>query len=157
MLMIRLQRVGKKHDPSFRVVLTDSRKGPKSGAFLEILGNYNAQKGEPQFKGDRIKHWMTKGAQLSDTAHNLLVKAKILEGKKRDVLSHTKIKQAKDKKAGEEKPDEKKEEIAEKVVEEITEKTEAIKEEEKPKEEETVEKTEEAESAKETEAAKPDA
>ncbi len=96
--MIRLLRTGKKHDPSFRVVLTDSRKGPQSGAFLEILGNYNARKGEPQLKEERIKHWISKGAQVSDTVHNLLVSAKILKIKKKDVLHHTRIKKAKEKK-----------------------------------------------------------
>lgn len=105
MLKIRLQRVGKKHDPSFRVVLTDSRKGPQSGAFLEILGNYNAQKGEPQLKGERIKHWITKGAQASDTVHNLLLKLKIIEGKKKDVLHHDKIKKRKEKEAAGKKPE----------------------------------------------------
>jgi small subunit ribosomal protein S16 len=94
MLMIRLKRVGKKHDPSFRVVLTDSRKGPKSSAFKEILGNYNAQKGEPVFDGERIKYHISKGAQVSDTVHNLLVKAGILEGKKKNVLHIDKIKKA---------------------------------------------------------------
>ncbi len=101
MLMIRLQRVGKKHDPSFRVVLTDSRNAPRSGSFIEILGNYNAQRGEPKFNAEKIKQWISKGAKLSDTVHNLLVKEKIIEGKKRDVLHHTKIKKAKEKKSGE--------------------------------------------------------
>lgn len=99
MLMIRLQRVGKKHDPSFRIVLTDSRKGPKSGSFLEVLGNYNAQKGEPQFKNEKIKHWISKGAQISNTVHNLLIRAKIIGGDKIDVLHHERIKKAIEKNA----------------------------------------------------------
>jgi len=86
MLMIRLQRVGRKHDPSFRVVLTDKRNGPQSGKFLEVLGNYNARFGTPTLKGDRIKHWMEKGAKPSDTVHNLLVSEKVIEGKKINVL-----------------------------------------------------------------------
>jgi len=49
MLKIRLQRFGRKHDPTFRVVLTDSRSGPKSGKFLEVLGSYN-----PRQKKDAI-------------------------------------------------------------------------------------------------------
>jgi len=106
MLKIRLKRVGKKHDPSFRVILTDSRKGPKSGAFLEILGNYNAQKGEPQFNGERIKEWIGKGAQMSDTVNNLLVKAGIIEGKKKNVLHHDKIRKEREKKEAEAKPEE---------------------------------------------------
>jgi len=86
MLMIRLQRVGRKHDPSFRVVLTDKRNGPQSGKFLEVLGSYNARFGTPSLKGDRIKYWVGKGAKLSDTLHNLLVSEKVIEGKKINVL-----------------------------------------------------------------------
>ncbi len=90
--MIRLQRIGKKHDPSYRVALIDSRKSTKSGAFNENLGSYNAQKGEPILKTEKIKEWMGKGAKLSDTVHNLLIKQGVLEGKKRDVLFHDRIK-----------------------------------------------------------------
>lgn len=91
MLMIRLLRIGKKHDPSFRIVVTDSRNAAKSGRFIEIVGNYNPQKGEPQFKPERIKDWISKGAQVSDTVSNLLIDAKIIEGKKKDVLRHARI------------------------------------------------------------------
>lgn len=92
MLMIRLQRKGKKHDPSFRVVLIDSRRAAKSGSVLEILGSYNPRKGEPQLKADKIKEWISRGAQVSKTVHNLFVNAKIIESKKKDVLHHKKIK-----------------------------------------------------------------
>lgn len=85
--MIRLQRVGRKNDPSFRVVLTDSKNAAKSGKFLEILGSYNVKSGEVLFKADRIKHWVGCGAQVSDTVHNFLVKQKLIEGKKKNVLS----------------------------------------------------------------------
>jgi len=92
MLTIRLQRKGKKHDPSYRVVLIDSRRAAKSGSVLEILGSYNPRAGEPQLKKEKIKEWISKGAQVSETVHNFLVNAKIIEGKKKDVLYHTKIK-----------------------------------------------------------------
>ena len=46
MLKIRLQRIGRKNDPAFRVVLTDSKNSTKSGRFLEILGTYNPKAGE---------------------------------------------------------------------------------------------------------------
>lgn len=81
MLMIRLQRVGRKNDPSFRMVVTDSKNGPKAGKFLEIVGAYDARKGKPQINADRVKYWISSGAQVSDTVHNLLVKGKIVEGK----------------------------------------------------------------------------
>jgi len=99
MLKIRLLRVGKKHDPSYRVVVTDSRNSTKSGRFIEIVGNYNPQIGQPQFKAERIKEWVSKGAQISDTVHNLLINAKIIEGKKKDVLHHEVIKKSKEKNA----------------------------------------------------------
>ena len=87
MLKIRLQRVGRKHDPSFRVVLVDSRRAAKSGSFLDILGSYNArEKGEFKLKGDKIKEWIAKGAQVSDTVHNLLISERIITGKKINVL-----------------------------------------------------------------------
>jgi len=87
MLMIRLQRVGKKHEPVFRLVLTESQNAPKSGKFLEILGNYDARKEERgEFKIDRVKHWISMGAQLSTTVHNFLIDKKIIEGKKINAL-----------------------------------------------------------------------
>ena len=83
MLKIRLQRVGRVHEPSFRLVLTDSKNATKSGKYLEILGNYDARRGEKsEFKADRITYWMSKGAQVSDTIHNLLISKKVIEGKK---------------------------------------------------------------------------
>ncbi len=80
--MIRLQRVGRKNDPSFRIVVTDSKNGPKAGKFLEIVGAYDARKGTPIINADRIKYWMSVGAQTSDTVNNLLVKYKVIAGKK---------------------------------------------------------------------------
>jgi|SRR3989344_9049815 len=87
MLKIRLQRTGRKNNPAFRVVLTDSKNSTKSGKFLEILGTYNVLKGDTLFNSDRIKYWISKGAQVSDTLHNFLVTQKIIEGKKKNVLS----------------------------------------------------------------------
>jgi small subunit ribosomal protein S16 len=87
MLMIRLQRTGRKHEPTFRLVLTDSKNGPKSGKFLEILGSHDPRhKDKTIIKADRVKEWMSKGAQLSGTVHNLLIEKKIIDGKKINVL-----------------------------------------------------------------------
>ncbi|MDQ3244958.1 MAG: 30S ribosomal protein S16 [bacterium] len=86
MLKIRLQRIGRKNDPAFRVVLTDSKNATKSGKFLEILGNYNPKAGVANFDTEKIKHWISKGVQLSDTVHNFLVHQKAIEGKKKNVL-----------------------------------------------------------------------
>ena len=87
MLKIRLQRTGRKNDPAFRVLLTDSKNSAKSGKFLEILGSYNVKTGEVLFKAERISHWIKNGAQVSDTVHNFLVSQKLIEGKKKNVLS----------------------------------------------------------------------
>jgi len=86
MLKIRLQRVGRKNDPAFRVVLTDSKKAANKSGFVEILGSYNARHGKPEIKADRVKYWMSVGAKPSDTIHNLLINEKIITGKKINVL-----------------------------------------------------------------------
>lgn len=95
MLKIRLQRIGRKNDPSFRAVLTDSKNSTKSGRFLEIVGTYNPKAGKTTFKLDRIKHWLSKGAQLSDTMHNFMVDEKIVDAKKINVLPKKKPTQKK--------------------------------------------------------------
>jgi small subunit ribosomal protein S16 len=88
MLMIRLQRVGRKHEPTFRLVLTDSKNGPKSGKYVEVLGSYDPRRENKveQFDVDAIKGWISKGAQLSGTVHNFLVHKKVIAGKKINVL-----------------------------------------------------------------------
>lgn len=86
MLVIRLQRVGRKNDPSFRVVLTDSKNGPRSGKYLEILGSYNARIGKAKLEKDRIKYWLSVGAKASGTLHNLLVSHKVISSGKINVL-----------------------------------------------------------------------
>jgi len=86
MLAIRLQRVGRKNDPSFRVIVTDSKMKPKTGNFLEVLGSYNARQGKPVIDTERAKHWLSVGAQASGTVHNLLVDLKAVTGKKVNVL-----------------------------------------------------------------------
>ena len=86
MLKIRLQRVGRRNSPYFRIIVTDSKNGPKSGKSVELLGSYNPHNDTVQVKGDRVKHWLSVGAQVSDTVHNILVGEKIIEGAKKNVL-----------------------------------------------------------------------
>jgi small subunit ribosomal protein S16 len=87
MLKIRLARIGRKHEPVFRVVLTDSKNAAKSGRVLEVLGNYDSRRGEKAvIDGERVKHWISKGAQLSGTVHNMMVGRKVIEGEKLNVL-----------------------------------------------------------------------
>ena len=75
MLVIRMQRVGRKNDPAFRVVLTEKRSKPKSGE-QEILGSYHPKTKETILKNERISYWISKGAQVSATVHNLLLAKK---------------------------------------------------------------------------------
>lgn len=87
MLMIRLQRIGRKNEPAFRVVVTDSKNAAKSGKFHEIVGSYVIKTGAVTLQKDRITHFIKNGAQVSDTLHNILVKEGVVEGKKKNVLS----------------------------------------------------------------------
>ena len=82
MLVIRFFRVGKKNQPSFKIVVTDKRKPPRSGRFVEEVGFYNPLTKEKVLREERIKYWLSKGAKPSDTVYNLLIKEKIIEGKK---------------------------------------------------------------------------
>ena len=90
MLKIRLQRVGRIHEPAFRVVLTDSKNSSKSGRFTEILGSYDPRKSIDSIDADRVKHWLSQGAIPTDTVHNLLVTHKIIQGKKINVSAISK-------------------------------------------------------------------
>lgn len=79
MLRIRLSRVGRKHDPSYRVVVTEKSQPPQSGSYVEQVGTYNPKNDELQLRAERITHWISCGAQPSDTVHNLLVKTGVLD------------------------------------------------------------------------------
>lgn len=81
MLMLRFQRIGRRNDPAFRIVATEKRSKPKSG-FLEILGSYHPKTKDTQLKNERILYWLSKGAQASETVHNLLVSKGVVQGKK---------------------------------------------------------------------------
>ena len=78
MLVIRMQRVGRRNDPAFRVVLTERRSKPKSGQ-QEILGSHHPKTKETVLKNERISYWISKGAHVSPTVHNLLIAKKVKE------------------------------------------------------------------------------
>ena len=82
MLKIRLQRIGRKHEPSFRLVLTDSKNSTKSGRFAEVLGSYDPRKTTEAFNKERIQYWLYRGAGLTPSVNNLLVKKRVISGKK---------------------------------------------------------------------------
>jgi small subunit ribosomal protein S16 len=86
MLKIRLQRIGRKNDPHFRLIVTESILKPKTTSFNEIIGTYNVKMGTFEAKKDRVKHWIGVGAQVTPTVRNLLISKGIIEGKKVNVL-----------------------------------------------------------------------
>jgi len=81
MLTLRLSRIGRKNKPVFRVIAVDKAKDPW-GTYLENLGNYNPANKETTLNTDRIKYWLSKGAEPSKSLHNLLVAQGLVEGKK---------------------------------------------------------------------------
>jgi small subunit ribosomal protein S16 len=74
---IRLRREGALNRPYFKVVVTDTRS-PRDGKFIEIVGSYDPKKAgqNSTLKLDRIEHWISKGAQPSDTVRSLIKKTK---------------------------------------------------------------------------------
>src|SRR3989338_3272849 len=105
MLSIRLTRVGKKNAPSYRLIVIEKTRDPWAKA-LEILGNYNPRQEPPEitFDIERIKHWLSKGAEVSDTVWNLFVDLKLVAGKKHSVTHISKTRHEKlDKEKGDAK------------------------------------------------------
>jgi len=74
---IRLRREGALNRPYFKVVVADTRS-PRDGKFIEIVGTYDPKKAgqNSTLKLDRIEHWISKGAQPSDTVRSLIKKTK---------------------------------------------------------------------------------
>jgi small subunit ribosomal protein S16 len=72
-LTIRLARIGKKKQPFYRVVVTEKTR-PRNGRFVEIIGTYDPLRNPAAVKidGERVKYWLSKGAQPSDTVRSLL-------------------------------------------------------------------------------------
>ena len=90
MLKIRLTKVGRKHEPVYRIIVVDSRNAAKAGKYLEMLGSHNPRLHKTEIKNERVLHWLSKGAQPSDTVHNLLIRRGVVKGKKRNVVSGAK-------------------------------------------------------------------
>ena len=102
MLCIRLQRIGKKKQPVYRLIVSDKHKDTQANS-LEILGSYNpiTQPKQIELKRDRIEHWLSVGAQPSATVQNILVKEGIMKSKKAKsvFISGKRAKKLADKKA----------------------------------------------------------
>ncbi len=81
MLAIRFARVGKTKQPTYRITVSDKRQDT-FGRALEILGHFNPRTNVCEVKADRIKYWISVGAQPSSTVHNLLVDQNVIAGPK---------------------------------------------------------------------------
>lgn len=79
--MIKLSKIGKTNKKVFRLIISEKGRDPY-GRALEILGSYNPYSKDLQVKTDRVKHWLSKGAGMTQTINNLLVGKGIIEGKK---------------------------------------------------------------------------
>lgn len=80
--MIRFQRIGRKNDPAFRIAVLDKASGPKAGKYVDLVGTYNPKTKAVTLKPDAIKKWMSQGAQVSPSLHNLLVKEGVIDAAK---------------------------------------------------------------------------
>jgi len=146
MLKIRLTRTGKRNKSQFRIVVAEGARAVK-GKFIEVLGFFDPHTKEKSFKKERILYWISNGAKLSDTVHNMLISAGIIKGKK--IRIKVKPRKKEEKEGKEEKQEDKKTESPEdkeSVSSAGTEKSEEEKD--KPKVEEETKKTEEAQSEK---------
>lgn len=76
MLMIRLRRGGAKKKPVYRVVVSDSRNTPNAD-YLDQVGFYDPNQDPPEIRMDleKIEHWRSQGAGVSDTVKSLIKKA----------------------------------------------------------------------------------
>ncbi len=84
MLTIRFNRVGKKNQASFRIALQEKTKAPGK-RHIEMLGSYDPHHKAVVLKKERILHWISLGAQPSDSVHNLFVREGLVQEDKRAI------------------------------------------------------------------------
>ncbi len=133
MLRIRLSRAGRKKQPFFKIVVIPRGAGTTSRNYKAEVGTHDPVNKETVIDTDVARTWLAKGAQPTDTVHNLFVKHGVITGRKKEAHDKDPVEPK------EEKPVEEKEEKKDK--EEKTEKP--VEEKEEPKEE--PEETKEAE------------
>ena len=80
MVKLRLNRMGAKRQPFYRIVAADSRS-PRDGRFIEIVGNYDPTKNPAVVNVDeeKVMNWIRNGAQPTDTVRSLLSKQGIMK------------------------------------------------------------------------------
>jgi len=79
-------RIGRKNNPTYRMIVTDSRNAPSRGRHVDMIGLYEPKSGVIQIDAEKAKHWLSHGVQPSDTVYNMLVAKQVIEGKKKNVL-----------------------------------------------------------------------
>ena len=77
MLVIRLQRTGRKGSAQFRIVVQDKRRTPKSGKVVQLLGNYDPHTKELKLDNEKAELFLKNGAQPSKRVTSLLLQAKV--------------------------------------------------------------------------------
>lgn len=95
MLKIRLRRMGAKRRPSYRIVIADSRS-PRDGKFIEIIGLYDplTDPATIRLNEERAQHWISVGAQPTETVRNILRRAGLVGDDPRLTARHNQGKAA---------------------------------------------------------------
>jgi small subunit ribosomal protein S16 len=134
MLKIILTRKGKKNQPFFRLIVLEKSKDPH-GDFLEDLGYYNPLTKKNSLKEERIKYWISQGAQPSGSVQNLIINQGIIKGEKVKVTRKKIKEEEKGKEEKSSQPEEKKTEpLKESPLKDKEEKSEEKKEKSEVKE-----------------------
>ncbi len=82
MLMIRFQRIGRTNDPAFRIAVLEKERAAKAGNIVEIIGTYNPRSKALTLNEEQAKAWIARGAQPTDSIHNLLVAKGVVTGRR---------------------------------------------------------------------------
>ncbi|MBI2957023.1 MAG: 30S ribosomal protein S16 [Acidobacteria bacterium] len=79
LLRIRLTRMGKRKQPIYRIVVIDQRRA-RNSRYVEVVGHYNPrrQPAAVDLKAERVRYWLSKGAQPTDTVRSFLRKEKLI-------------------------------------------------------------------------------
>ncbi len=81
-----MQRTGRINTPSYRIVVLEHASSPKAGKYVEKVGTYDPKSKQRALDTERIKYWISVGAQPSPTVHNMLVSLGVIDAKKINVL-----------------------------------------------------------------------
>ena len=141
MLRIRLSRAGRKKQPFFKIVVIPKSAGTKSRNYKAELGTHDPVNKETTIDADLARSWIAKGAQPTDTVHNLFIKHGVITGRKKEAHDKDPVEPKEEEKEGKEEKEE-----VEESTEDDEEKTEESAEEEEKAEEDDKEDEKEEES-----------